>query len=87
MNTGLTRVRSPVRNMQYAGERPSGYLFRFQLLLVVALTMMIHPEDVRADKTSQKSLWTAYLEFCKSSVPDEVYNTIFARLLKEKRSL
>lgn len=49
--------------------------------------MTIRPEDVRADKTSQKSLWTAYLEFCKSSVPNEVYNTIFARVLKENRSL
>ena len=76
------------RNMQYAGERPSGYLFRFPLLLVVALTMTITIQKMgKADKTFRKSLWTARLEFCKSSVPYEVYNTIFTRLLKEKRPL
>lgn len=34
-----------------------------------------------ADAPRWRALWTAYLEFYKTSVPDEVYDTTFARIL------
>jgi GNAT superfamily N-acetyltransferase len=34
-----------------------------------------------SDETEWRRLWTAYLEFYETSVPDEVYRTTFARLL------
>ncbi len=37
----------------------------------------------QTDKADWRRLWTAYLEFYKSSVTDEVYDTTFARLLSE----
>ncbi|WP_371229134.1 GNAT family N-acetyltransferase [Roseovarius sp. 2305UL8-3] len=33
------------------------------------------------DEIAWRALWTAYLEFYETSVPDEVYKTTFARLL------
>jgi GNAT superfamily N-acetyltransferase len=33
------------------------------------------------DEIEWRRLWTAYLEFYQTSVPDEVYRTTFARLL------
>lgn len=33
------------------------------------------------DEVAWRALWTAYLEFYKSTVPDTVYDTTFARLL------
>ena len=35
------------------------------------------------DKTEWRALWAAYLEFYESSVPEEVYETTFARLTDE----
>lgn len=35
------------------------------------------------DKPAWRALWTGYLEFYKSSVPDEVYQTTFDRLLSD----
>lgn len=32
------------------------------------------------DKAAWRALWTAYLEFYETSVPEEVYETTFARL-------
>lgn len=37
----------------------------------------LRPED----RDAWQKLWTAYLEFYKSTVPDEVYDVTFARLL------
>ena len=37
----------------------------------------LRPED----RGAWQKLWTAYLEFYKSTVPDEVYDVTFARLL------
>ena len=34
-----------------------------------------------ADEAAWRRLWTGYLEFYETSVPDEVYRTTFARLL------
>ena len=34
-----------------------------------------------ADEVDWRRLWTGYLEFYKTSVPEEVYRTTFARLL------
>lgn len=34
-----------------------------------------------ADEADWRRLWTGYLEFYKTSVPEEVYRTTFARLL------
>ncbi|GGG61272.1 GCN5 family N-acetyltransferase [Salipiger pallidus] len=36
-----------------------------------------------ADKTEWRALWTAYLAFYESSVPEEVYGTTFSRLTDE----
>jgi GNAT superfamily N-acetyltransferase len=40
----------------------------------------------RADELRWRELWQAYLEFYKSSVPEAVTATTFARLLDEKRA-
>lgn len=37
------------------------------------------------DETHWRRLWTAYLEFYKSSVPEAVYTSTFARLLGDDR--
>ncbi len=39
-----------------------------------------------ADESDWRRLWTAYLEFYESSVPEEVYRTTFARLLDPART-
>ncbi len=36
-----------------------------------------------ADEEVWRRLWTAYLEFYETSVPEEVYRTTFARLLSD----
>lgn len=36
-----------------------------------------------ADEDIWRRLWTAYLEFYETSVPEEVYRTTFARLLSD----
>lgn len=33
------------------------------------------------DQTAWRALWTAYLEFYETTVPEEVYQTTFARLI------
>lgn len=38
------------------------------------------------DEAAWRRLWTAYLEFYESSVPEEVYQTTFARLLGDDLS-
>lgn len=40
----------------------------------------VRPLDPR-DREQWAALWTAYLDFYQSSVPQEVYDTTFARLL------
>lgn len=45
-------------------------------------TLEIRSLTVR-DETAWRGLWTEYLEFYESSLPDEVYRTTFARLLGE----
>ncbi|OUS22489.1 GNAT family N-acetyltransferase [Rhodobacterales bacterium 59_46_T64] len=43
------------------------------------------PLDIRPltadDRSEWRRLWTAYLEFYESTVPEEVYDTTFARLI------
>ncbi|MRU17090.1 GNAT family N-acetyltransferase [Roseovarius sp. A21] len=39
----------------------------------------------REDHARWRELWTGYLEFYGSSVPDEVYDTTFERLLDSER--
>ena len=48
------------------------------------MTLTIRPITV-ADESDWRRLWTAYLEFYESSVPEEVYRTTFARLLDPAR--
>lgn len=38
-----------------------------------------------ADEADWRRLWTSYLEFYETSVPEEVYQTTFARLLDADR--
>lgn len=38
-----------------------------------------------ADEADWRRLWTSYLEFYETSVPEEVYQTTFARLLDAAR--
>ena len=38
-----------------------------------------------ADKTDWRRLWTAYLDFYETSVPEAVYETTFARLIDPAR--
>lgn len=49
------------------------------------MTLDIRP--LRAeDEAEWRRLWTAYLEFYESSVPEEVYQTTFARLIDPGRT-
>lgn len=44
--------------------------------------MPVTIREVRAsDRDAWQALWTAYLEFYKTTVPDQVYDVTFARLL------
>ena len=49
------------------------------------MTLTIRPITA-ADESDWRRLWTAYLEFYESSVPEEVYRTTFARLLDPART-
>ena len=49
------------------------------------MTLTIRPVTA-ADESDWRRLWTAYLEFYESSVPEEVYRTTFARLLDPART-
>ena len=49
------------------------------------MTLTIRPITA-ADESDWHRLWTAYLEFYESSVPEEVYRTTFARLLDPART-
>ena len=49
------------------------------------MSLIIRPIE-RADEPAWRALWTAYLEFYESTVPEEVYQTTFARLLSEEHS-
>ena len=40
---------------------------------------------ISADEAQWRALWTGYLEFYDSTVPEEVYQTTFARLLSGDR--
>jgi GNAT superfamily N-acetyltransferase len=40
---------------------------------------------IPADETDWRQMWTAYLEFYETTVPDEVYETTFGRLLDPAR--
>lgn len=42
--------------------------------------LIIRPLE-RSDETEWRRLWTAYLEYYESTVPEEVYQTTFARLI------
>ena len=44
------------------------------------MTTTIRPVEAR-DEAEWRVLWTGYLEFYETSVPEEVYRTTFARLL------
>jgi GNAT superfamily N-acetyltransferase len=48
---------------------------------------MIEKLEIRSiaadDAVAWRELWTAYLEFYESSVPDEVYQTTFSRLVSD----
>ena len=48
------------------------------------MTLTIRPITA-ADESDWRRLWTAYLEFYESGVPEEVYRTTFARLLDPAR--
>ena len=48
------------------------------------MTLTIRPVTA-ADESDWRRLWTAYLEFYESGVPEEVYRTTFARLLDPVR--
>jgi GNAT superfamily N-acetyltransferase len=45
-----------------------------------AMTLLIRPL-VAADEADWRHLWTAYLDFYQTTVPETVYATTFARLL------
>ena len=48
------------------------------------MTTTIRP--LRAeDEAEWRRLWTGYLEYYETSVPEEVYRTTFARLLGDDR--
>jgi GNAT superfamily N-acetyltransferase len=47
---------------------------------LVPQTLEIRPIEA-GDETEWRRLWTLYLEFYETSVPEQVYNTTFARLL------
>jgi GNAT superfamily N-acetyltransferase len=44
------------------------------------VSVTIRPLEAK-DETAWRALWTGYLEFYKSSVPEAVYTSTFARLL------
>lgn len=44
------------------------------------MTVHVRPLD-RADETAWRRLWTGYLAFYETAVPEEVYATYFERLL------
>ena len=48
------------------------------------MTLTIRPVTA-ADESDWRRLWTAYLEFYESGVPEAVYRTTFARLLDPAR--
>lgn len=48
------------------------------------MTLAIRPMTAD-DEPDWRRLWTAYLEFYESSVPEEVYRSTFARLLDPAR--
>ncbi len=48
------------------------------------MTLTIRPMTA-GDESDWRRLWTAYLEFYESGVPEEVYRTTFARLLDPAR--
>lgn len=50
----------------------------------MAHDLVIRPLDA-SDEADWRRLWTAYLEFYESSVPEEVYRTTFERLMDPAR--
>ena len=46
----------------------------------MAGNLIVRPVEAR-DEAEWRRLWTGYLEFYETSVPEEVYQTYFARLL------
>ena len=46
----------------------------------MAGNLIVRPVEAR-DEADWRRLWTGYLEFYETSVPEEVYQTYFARLL------
>ena len=46
------------------------------------MTVTIRPLQA-GDEAEWRELWTGYLEFYEASVPEEVYQTYFARLLSD----
>lgn len=48
------------------------------------MTLTIRPLTA-ADQADWRRLWTTYLEFYESTVPEEVYETTFARLIDPAR--
>lgn len=46
--------------------------------------LIIRPLE-QSDEAEWRRLWTAYLEFYESTVPEEVYQTTFARLIDPER--
>lgn len=48
------------------------------------MTLTIRPLEA-ADEADWRRLWKAYLEFYETSVPEEVYQTTFRRLLSPDR--
>lgn len=48
----------------------------------MSATLEIRPIEA-TDEAEWRRLWTLYLEFYESSVPEEVYRTTFARILGE----
>lgn len=49
-----------------------------------SMTLMIRPLDA-TDQSDWRRLWCSYLEYYESTVPDEVYQRTFDRLLDAKR--
>jgi GNAT superfamily N-acetyltransferase len=48
--------------------------------MAAAQTLIIRPLQA-GDEAKWRALWTGYLEFYETTVPEEVYQTTFARLL------
>ncbi|CUH83070.1 GNAT family N-acetyltransferase [Thalassovita mediterranea] len=49
------------------------------------MTLTIRPLTA-ADQADWRRLWTAYLDFYESTVPEEVYETTFSRLIDPERT-